>query len=100
MCLCIVIVFQYISNKMQRYTVYFIWNLFYMFWVVSPTIIRSVNNCIYSIWYLSHSYCYLLLSWKSWNRFQQKYAEQFLDKINCVMLHLIEYIYIYIYILE
>jgi hypothetical protein len=28
--------FQYISNKMQSYTVYFIWKLLYKFWVV-PT---------------------------------------------------------------
>jgi hypothetical protein len=38
--------------------------------VVLPPIIRSVYNCIYSIWYLSHRYCYLTLSWKSWNRFE------------------------------
>jgi hypothetical protein len=56
---CIVIIFQYISNKMQRYTVYFIWKLLYMFRVVPPPIIRSANNCIYSIWYLSHRYCCL-----------------------------------------
>jgi hypothetical protein len=31
---------------------------------------RSTNNCIYSIWYLSHRYYYLLLSWKSWNWFE------------------------------
>ena len=53
------IIFQYISNKMQHYTLYFIWKLLYMFRVVPPTIVRSVNNCIYSIWYLSHHYCYL-----------------------------------------
>jgi hypothetical protein len=44
---------------MQRYTIYFIWKLLYMFWVVPSPIIRSANNCIYSIWYLSHRYCYL-----------------------------------------
>jgi hypothetical protein len=38
--------------------------------VVLPPIIRSAYNCIYSIWYLSHCYCYLPLSWKSWNRFE------------------------------
>jgi hypothetical protein len=38
--------------------------------VVLPPIIRSANNCIYNIWYLSHRYCYLPLSWKSWNRFE------------------------------
>ena len=66
---CIVIIFQYISNKMQRYTVYFIRKLLYMFQVVPSPIISSSNNCIYSIWYLSHRYCYLPLSWKSWNSF-------------------------------
>ena len=30
----IVHLFQYISNKMQGYAVYFIWKLLYMFWVV------------------------------------------------------------------
>jgi hypothetical protein len=47
--------------SMQRYRVYFIWKLLYMFWVVTPPIIRSANNCIYSIWYLSHRYRYLPL---------------------------------------
>jgi len=60
----------YISNKMQRYTVYFIWKLLYMFRVVPPPIIRSAYSCIYSIWYLSRRYCYLPLSWKSWNWFE------------------------------
>jgi len=55
---------------MQRYTVYFTWKLLYMFRVVPPPIIRSANNCIYSIWCLSHRYCYLPLSWKSWNQFE------------------------------
>jgi len=27
------------------------------------------KDCIYSIWYLSHRYCYLPLSWKSWNSY-------------------------------
>ena len=33
--------------------------LLYMFRVVSPPIIRSTYNCIYSVWYLSNRYCYL-----------------------------------------
>jgi hypothetical protein len=41
-----------------------------MFRVVLPPIIRSAYNCIYSVWYFSHRYCYLPLSWKSWNRFE------------------------------
>ena len=28
---------------------------------------QDANNCIYSIWCLSQRYCYLPLSWKSWN---------------------------------
>jgi hypothetical protein len=39
----------------------YIWKLLYMFWTVPPPIIRSAYNCIYSIWYLSHRYCYLPL---------------------------------------
>ena len=56
---------------MQRYTVYFTWKLLYIFRVVPPPIIRSADNCICSIWYLSHRYCYLPLSWKSWNVYLQ-----------------------------
>jgi len=66
---CIVRIFHYISNKMQRYTVYYIWKLLHMFRVVPPPIIRSAYNCIYSIWYLSHCYGYLLLLWKSSHSF-------------------------------
>jgi hypothetical protein len=61
----IVIIFQYISNKMKRYTVYFIWKLLYMFRVVPPPIIRSANSCIYS--------------------------NSLTDKINFVTLHLVAY---------
>jgi hypothetical protein len=59
---CIVSIFQYISNKMQHYTLYFIWKLLYIFRLVPSPIIRRANKCIYSIWYLSHRYCYLPLS--------------------------------------
>jgi len=66
----IVRIFKYISNKIQRYTVYSFWKLVYMFRVVPSPIISSANNCIYSMWYLSHRYCYLPLSWKIWNWFE------------------------------
>jgi hypothetical protein len=55
---------------MQSYTVYFTWKLLCKFRVVPPLIIRSTCKCIYIIWYLSCRYCYLPLSWKSWNRFE------------------------------
>jgi len=66
----IIRIFQYISNKMQRYTVYYIWKLLYMLRVVPSPIIMRENNCIYSIWCLSHRYYYLPLTWKSWNWFE------------------------------
>jgi len=53
-----------------------------MFRVVPSPIIRSAYNCIYSIWYVSHRYCYLPLSWKIWNWFEcapPKHVEQFPD---------------------
>jgi hypothetical protein len=108
---CILNIFQYISNKMQRYTVYFIWKLLYMFRVLPPPIIGSAYNCIYSIWYLSHRYCYLPLSRQvavdtvdivvcapddGW-RYHPKLVEQFPDKINGVKLHLVGYILEYSY---
>jgi uncharacterized protein YqhQ len=75
---------------MQRYTVYFICKLFYMFRVVPPPIIRSANNCIYGIWYLSRRYCHLPPVWQitgavdtvvcapddGW-RYHPKHVEQF-----------------------
>jgi hypothetical protein len=68
---CIVSIFQYISQTKCNVTQFiYVWKLLYMFRVVLPPIIRSTYNCIYSIWYLSHRYCCLPLSWKSWNRFE------------------------------
>jgi hypothetical protein len=76
---CIVSIFQYISNKMQLYTVYLyletvlhvsggttthhqeriqlylqrlvLVKLFHTFRVVTPPIIRSGYNCFYSVWF-------------------------------------------------
>jgi hypothetical protein len=69
-----------VSNKMQRYTVYFIWKLLYMFRMVPPHIIRNANNCIVV--------CVPDDGW--W--YHPKHVEQFPDKINCVTLHLVGYI--------
>jgi len=41
-----------------------------LLYLLPPPVVRSTNNCIYSIWYLSHRFFYLLLSWKSWNWFE------------------------------
>jgi len=88
----IINIFQYISNKMQLYTVYscleaalhvlgatsthhqeriqlYLQHLVFVTLLLLPATIveelelRSAYNCIYSIWYLSHHYCYLPLSW-------------------------------------
>ena len=68
---CFLSIFQYISNKMQRlHSFFYIWKPLYVFQVVLPPINRSTYNCIYSIWHLSHRYCYLPLSWRSWKWFE------------------------------
>jgi hypothetical protein len=51
----------FVKTLLLLAAIYFIWKLLYMFRVVPPFIIRSANNCIYSIWYLSDRYCYLPL---------------------------------------
>jgi len=61
-------IFHYIYPTRCNFTQFiYIWKLLYMFLVVTPPIIRSAYNCIYSIWYLSHRYCYLPLSWRTSN---------------------------------
>jgi len=53
----------YIQKKRRNVTQFiYILKMLYMFRVVPTPIIRSAYNCIYSIWYLSHRYCYLPLS--------------------------------------
>ena len=42
-----------ISNKMHHYTVYFIWKLLYMFRVVPSPIIRSANNYLQHLVYVT-----------------------------------------------
>jgi hypothetical protein len=104
---------------MQPYTVYFIWKLLSIFRAVPPPIIRSANNYIYSIWYLSYGYCYLPLSrqvtvtvWQIIDAvdtvvcapddgwwFHPKHIEQFPDKTNCVTLHLVGYILKHIWLI-
>jgi hypothetical protein len=54
-------------------------SLFYLetalhFRVVLPPIKKKTKNCIYSIWYLSHHYCYLSLSLRSWNWFDATHS--------------------------
>ena len=51
---------QLMSNKMQLYIVYFTRKLLYMFRMVFPPIIRSTNNCVYSIWHLTWVFLHLL----------------------------------------
>ena len=73
--------FSFLANHLNVLLIYFqqdatVHNLFisgkllYMFRVVTPPVIRSTHNRIYSIWYLSKLCCYLSLFWKSWNWFE------------------------------
>ena len=72
---------------MQRYTVYFIWKLLYMLRVVPSPIIRSTNNNIYSIWYLSHSYGYITDCNDIRPQTAQFYNERISTDLNLVTLH-------------
>ena len=60
----------YFQQDATLHSLFISGKLLYMFRMVSPPIIRSTHNCIYSIWYLSNHYCYLPLLWKSWNWFE------------------------------
>jgi hypothetical protein len=68
--LCIVSIFQHISNKMQRYTVYLY--LETALHVSGGTFTNHQKRIQLYLQHLvlSHRYCYLPLSWKSWNRFE------------------------------
>jgi hypothetical protein len=69
---CIVSIFQYSNIYPTRCNVIqfiYILKLLYMFRVVLRPINRSSYKCTYSIWYLSHRYCYLLLAWKHVEQF-------------------------------
>ena len=55
----VVLIYSNINPTRSNFTQFiYIWKLLYMFRAVPPPIIRSAYNCIYSIWYLSHRYCY------------------------------------------
>ena len=51
---CIVSIFLliYFQRDATLHSLFISGKLLYMFRVVSPPIIRSTNNCIYSVWYL------------------------------------------------
>ena len=51
----------------QSSTVYYVWKTALHVSDGTSTHHQERKNCIYSIWYLSHRYCYLSLLWKSWN---------------------------------
>ena len=86
---------------MQRYTVYFIWKLLYMFRVVPTPIIRSANVSTASgICHNVTATCryrgkvgtqFQLFHDDGW-WYHPKHVEQFPDKINCVTLHLVGHI--------
>ena len=64
---CIVSIFLliYFQQDATLHSLFISGKVLYIFRVVSPPIIRSTPNCIYSIWYMLNRYCYLPLLWKS-----------------------------------
>jgi hypothetical protein len=62
-------IYEYIQQDATLHSLFISGNCSTCFgWYFHPS--SGAYNCIYSIWYLSHRYCYLPLSWKSWNRFE------------------------------
>ena len=59
-CTCIFLLI-YFKQDATLHSLFISGKLLYMFRVVSPPIISSTNNCIYSIWYLSNRYYYPLI---------------------------------------
>ena len=80
-------VFEYISNKMQRYTFYFIWKL-----LPATKAAGSSNG-------LTNTRCcrYSCMRPDDGWRYHPKHVEQFPDKINCVTLQLVGDILEYYY---
>ena len=55
------VVLIYFQQDVTLHSLFISGKRLYMFRVVSPPIIRSTHNCIYSTWYLSNRYSYLPL---------------------------------------
>ena len=70
---------------MQRYTVYFIWNVLYMFRVAV------------TVWQIPDAVDTVVCAPDDGWWYHPKHVEQFSDKINCVKLHLVGYILEYKY---
>ena len=69
---CIVSIFRLICFQQDAslHSSFISGKLLYMFRVVSPPIIGSTHDCIYSTWYLLNRNCYLPLPWMSWSWFE------------------------------
>jgi len=84
-----------IVEVMERsYTVYYTWKLLYIFRVVPPPIVRSANNCIYSMERSWNAVTPFIISGNApvdgW-RYHPKHVDQFPYIISCVTLHLVGY---------
>jgi hypothetical protein len=67
---CIANIFQYISNKIQLYTLYlYLESALHVSGVTSTQHQERMQLYLQNL-VLSHRYCYLPLSWKSWNWFE------------------------------
>ena len=61
---------SYFQQDATLHNLFISGKLLYLLRMVSPPIIRSTHNYIYSIRYLSNRYCFLPLLWKSCNWFE------------------------------
>jgi hypothetical protein len=63
-------IYSYIQQEATSYSLFISGNCSTRFgWYFHPSS-GTHTTVSFSIWYLSHRYCYLPLSWKSWNRFE------------------------------
>ena len=67
---CIVRILIYIQEDATLHSLFYLETALRVSGCITIHHQERKNNCIYSIWYLSHRYCYLPLSWKSWNWFE------------------------------
>jgi len=98
--LCIVRIFQYVSNKMERYAVYFIWKLLYMFrWYHHPssgaqTTVSTTSGICHTVtvWQIPDAVDAVVCAPDDGWWYHREHVEQFPDKINCVTFHLVWYV--------
>ena len=84
---------MYIQQDATLHSLFISAKLLYLFRVVSPPIIRSTHNCIYSIWYWSTCYRYLVMGGDTTQNMYSSFPE--INKL-CNFASCWKYIWIYL----